>query len=112
MVPFCFINIECFVYFTAADVKSLGTAYFILKSFNPEDISISQTKGIWATQPHNEVVLNKAFEVCTILHTDENHNFQVFREPVLWVICMFITFNVYYSRIFILSEIRGSGPIF
>ena len=58
-----------YLYFTAADAKSLGTAYFILKSFNPEDISISQTKGIWATQPHNEVVLNKAFEVCIILHT-------------------------------------------
>lgn len=39
--------------------------YFILKSLTVEDLELSARTGIWATQPHNEETLNKAFEVKT-----------------------------------------------
>ena len=37
--------------------------YFILKSLTVEDLEQSIKTGIWATQPHNEEVLNNAFQV-------------------------------------------------
>jgi len=38
---------------------------FILKSLTVEDLDLSVTNSVWATQSHNEEVLNRAFEVCT-----------------------------------------------
>jgi hypothetical protein len=38
--------------------------YFILKSLTVEDLEMSVKNGVWATQSHNETVLNQAFEVC------------------------------------------------
>ncbi|KAL5482515.1 hypothetical protein ACEPAI_9109 [Sanghuangporus weigelae] len=35
--------------------------YFILKSLTQHDLDLSVEKGVWATQPHNEIVLNQAF---------------------------------------------------
>ncbi|TFK97069.1 YT521-B-like domain-containing protein [Pterulicium gracile] len=35
--------------------------YFILKSLTQYDLDLSVTKGLWATQKHNEGVLDKAF---------------------------------------------------
>ncbi|KAK0462077.1 YT521-B-like domain-containing protein [Desarmillaria tabescens] len=35
--------------------------YFILKSLTPEDVDISVQKGLWATQKHNEGILDQAF---------------------------------------------------
>ena len=37
--------------------------YFILKSLSKEDLAWSVTNKVWATQPHNESVLNEAFKV-------------------------------------------------
>ncbi len=37
--------------------------YFILKSLTMEDLDLSVRTCRWATQPHNEETLNKAFEV-------------------------------------------------
>ena len=37
--------------------------YFIVKSLTVEDLELSKKSGIWATQSHNEVNLNHAFEV-------------------------------------------------
>jgi len=37
--------------------------FFILKSLTVEDLDLSVRNGIWATQSHNEEVLNKAFKV-------------------------------------------------
>jgi hypothetical protein len=37
--------------------------YFIVKSLTLQDLESSVRNGIWATQSHNEEVLNKAFEV-------------------------------------------------
>eukprot|EP01083_Nonionella_stella_P095663 268610_1 len=38
-------------------------AYFILRSNNEENVRTSMEKGVWATQPQNEPILNEAFEV-------------------------------------------------
>ena len=38
--------------------------YFIVKSLTVEDLELSARNGIWATQPHNEGALNRAYEVC------------------------------------------------
>lgn len=40
--------------------------FFILKSLTMEDLELSVQTGIWATQSHNEEVLNKAFAVSCI----------------------------------------------
>jgi hypothetical protein len=40
--------------------------FFILKSLTVEDLDLSVQTGIWATQSHNEEVLNKAFAVSQI----------------------------------------------
>jgi hypothetical protein len=37
--------------------------FYILKSLTLDDLELSVRTGIWATQSHNEAVLNKAFEV-------------------------------------------------
>ncbi|KAI0404887.1 hypothetical protein F4802DRAFT_597820 [Xylaria palmicola] len=36
--------------------------FFILKSLTVEDLDLSMHNGVWATQSHNEVALNEAFE--------------------------------------------------
>ncbi|KAL5604047.1 hypothetical protein BROUX41_002039 [Berkeleyomyces rouxiae] len=36
--------------------------FFVLKSLTADDLELSVRTGIWATQPHNEDVLNEAFE--------------------------------------------------
>jgi hypothetical protein len=40
-----------------------ATKYFIVKSLTLQDLELSVRNGIWATQSHNEDVLNKAFRV-------------------------------------------------
>lgn len=40
--------------------------YFIVKSLTVEDLELSARNGTWATQAHNEVTLNKAFQVCDV----------------------------------------------
>ena len=37
--------------------------FFVLKSLTVEDLELSVRTGIWATQSHNEEILNKAFAV-------------------------------------------------
>ncbi|RUS23596.1 hypothetical protein BC938DRAFT_474902 [Jimgerdemannia flammicorona] len=37
--------------------------FFILKSLTNEDLDISVKSGVWATQPHNEPGLNRAFKL-------------------------------------------------
>lgn len=39
--------------------------FFIVKSLTLQDLELSVRNGIWATQSHNEDVLNKAFRVST-----------------------------------------------
>ncbi|KAL1968468.1 hypothetical protein VTN77DRAFT_1678 [Rasamsonia byssochlamydoides] len=40
----------------------LPERFFIIKSLTVEDLELSRRSGIWATQIHNEVTLNKAYE--------------------------------------------------
>ena len=42
--------------------------YFIVKSLTVEDLELSARNGTWATQAHNEVTLNKAYQVCEHVH--------------------------------------------
>ena len=37
--------------------------FFVVKSLTVEDLELSVRNGVWATQSHNEEVLNKAYEV-------------------------------------------------
>ena len=37
--------------------------FFVVKSLTLEDLELSVKNGIWATQAHNEAVLNKAYGV-------------------------------------------------
>lgn len=37
--------------------------FFVLKSLTVEDLELSVQNGVWATQSHNEEILNRAFEV-------------------------------------------------
>jgi len=40
--------------------------FFVLKSLTVEDLELSVQSGVWATQSHNEEILNQAFEVSTL----------------------------------------------
>ncbi len=47
---------------SASEVKA-AEKFFIVKSLTLQDLEQSVRNGIWATQSHNEQILNKAFEV-------------------------------------------------
>lgn len=55
--------------------------YFILKSYNHENIQRAVADGVWATQRHNEVKLNEAFATCSnvflIFSVNMSGHFQV-----------------------------------
>ncbi|CAM0137878.1 hypothetical protein VKS41_001097 [Umbelopsis sp. WA50703] len=42
--------------------------YFILKSLTTDDLDISVERGVWATQPHNEANLNRAFKTSSAVY--------------------------------------------
>lgn len=48
---------------TDSEVPTSSSKYFIVKSLTIQDLELSVRNGIWATQSHNEDVLNKAFRV-------------------------------------------------
>jgi hypothetical protein len=50
----------------AAAATTAANKYFIVKSLTLQDLELSVRNGIWATQSHNEDVLNKAFQVSLI----------------------------------------------
>jgi hypothetical protein len=43
--------------------------YFIMKSLTKEDLAWSVANKVWATQPHNEGILNDAFKVNSLQST-------------------------------------------
>jgi hypothetical protein len=55
----------------AGDASPQKDKFFILKSLTVEDLELSVTTGIWATQSHNEDALNNAFKVCYCIHSAE-----------------------------------------
>ena len=48
------------------------TRFFVLKSLTLQDLELSAQNGVWATQPHNELTLNEAYQV-RYLSTDQPH---------------------------------------
>lgn len=50
--------------------------YFIVKSLTIEDLERSRVSGVWATQRHNEVVLNHAYEVGKLLYPYDMNYYQ------------------------------------
>lgn len=46
--------------------EKVPNRYFIVKSMTVEDLEISRQSGIWATQTHNEINLNLAYEVSSV----------------------------------------------
>ena len=51
---------------SGSEPSKKGDRYFILKSLTVDDLALSVRTGIWATQSHNEQVLNSAFNVSTV----------------------------------------------
>ncbi|KAI2473549.1 hypothetical protein F4781DRAFT_137462 [Annulohypoxylon bovei var. microspora] len=48
---------------TSGDMSPQKDKFFILKSLTVEDLDLSVRTGVWATQSHNEEVLNSAFKL-------------------------------------------------
>ena len=48
-------------------LEKVPNRYFVVKSLTVEDLESSKQSGIWATQTHNEVNFNRAYEV-SFLH--------------------------------------------
>lgn len=46
-----------------SDTSAQKDKFFILKSLTVEDLELSVRTGVWATQSHNEEILNNAFKV-------------------------------------------------
>jgi hypothetical protein len=46
--------------------STAANKYFIVKSLTLQDLELSIRNGIWATQSHNEEVLNKAYQVSSV----------------------------------------------
>ncbi|RUS12451.1 YT521-B-like domain-containing protein, partial [Endogone sp. FLAS-F59071] len=69
--------------------------FFILKSLTNDDLDISVKSGVWATQPHNEPGLNRAFKntetVYLIFSANKSGEFygfargQTFMDDLCWI---------------------------
>jgi RNA recognition motif-containing protein len=57
----------------APENSNSPSKYFIVKSLTLQDLELSVRNGIWATQSHNEDVLNKAFRVSLYLPSRKLH---------------------------------------
>lgn len=55
---------------SARDGIAQQDKFFILKSLTVEDLELSVSTGIWATQSHNEEILNNAFKVSQACSVD------------------------------------------
>jgi len=56
-----------------------NTRYFVIKSFTQKHLEISIQQSVWATQAHNEVKLNEAFEnsdVVLVFSVNNSRHFQ------------------------------------
>lgn len=68
--------------------------YFVLKSLTVEDLESSLRNGIWATQRHNEIVLNDAYAVGSFCQSELDLSF-VARLPCIkiWLTMLGATFS-------------------
>lgn len=51
----------------SSSLERVPNRYFIVKSLTIDDLEASRQSGIWATQTHNEVNLNRAYDVSFFL---------------------------------------------
>jgi hypothetical protein len=51
---------------TKPPTERVPERYFVVKSLTLQDLEASVRNGIWATQSHNEIALNEAYEVSEI----------------------------------------------
>lgn len=49
-------------YITKINYLFRETRFFVIKSNNAENVSLSKSKGVWSTLPQNEATLNQAFK--------------------------------------------------
>ncbi|XP_069174077.1 YTH domain-containing protein 1 isoform X2 [Procambarus clarkii] len=87
-------------YITKVNYMFRDARFFLMKSNNAENISLSKTKGVWSTPPQNEAKLNQAFRearnVILIFSIKESGRFCGFARlagesrrdlpPVTWVL--------------------------
>ncbi|OCK84959.1 YTH-domain-containing protein [Lepidopterella palustris CBS 459.81] len=46
------------------NLRAGGVRYFMIKSWNYDNVEAAQREGVWATQPHNEELFKEAFKSC------------------------------------------------
>lgn len=73
-------------YMTKINYLFRETRFFVIKSNNAENVSISKSKGVWSTLPQNEATLNQAFKenrnVMLIFSVKESGKFAGFARMV------------------------------
>lgn len=91
--------IEFFKLLTNAHFEAFCNRFFIIKSNNAENITLSKAKGVWSTLPQNEANLNQAYResrnVLLIFSVKESGKFAGFARlsteskrdgaPISWV---------------------------
>lgn len=55
-------SVKSYNYLTKINYLFRETRFFVIKSNNAENVSISKSKGVWSTLPQNEATLNQAFK--------------------------------------------------
>lgn len=55
------VTVKSYDYITKLNYFFRDTKFFVIKSNNAENVTISKTKGVWSTLPQNEANLNQAF---------------------------------------------------
>lgn len=87
-------------YLTKLNYLFRGTRFFVIKSNNAENVTLSKAKGVWSTLPQNEANLNQAFResrnVILIFSVKESGRFAGFARlrgesrrdvaPISWVL--------------------------
>lgn len=73
-------------YITKINYLFRETRFFVIKSNNAENVSLSKSKGVWSTLPQNEATLNQAFKenrnVILIFSVKESGKFAGFARMV------------------------------
>lgn len=79
-------NSKSYDYMTKLNYLFRETRFFVIKSNNAENITLSKTKGVWSTLPQNEANLNQAFResrnVILIFSVKESGKFAGFARMI------------------------------
>ncbi|XP_023936770.1 YTH domain-containing protein 1 [Bicyclus anynana] len=99
-VPGTSSKIKTYDYMTKLNYLFRNTRFFLIKSNNAENITLSKAKGVWSTLPQNEANLNQAYResrnVLLIFSVKESGKFAGFARlasesrrdvpPISWVL--------------------------